>query len=117
VAGGALGLAAGAAAGAALYQGLVRVPVRHFFRASAWLILLLAAGMASQAASFLNQAGVLPAIKDALWNTSWLISAQSLTGAVLKTLVGYTPNPSGLQFLFYAGTLLLVGGLMRAARE
>ncbi len=117
LAGGALGLAGGAAVGAALYQGLVRLPVRHFFRATSWLLLLVAAGMASQAAAFLNQADLLPAIKDTLWNTSWLISAQSLPGAVLKTLVGYTPNPSGLQFLFYAGTFLLVGGLMRAARQ
>jgi high-affinity iron transporter len=118
LAGGALGLAGGAALGAALYQGLVHLPVKHFFRAMSWLILLLAAGMASQAAAFLNQADILPPIKDSLWNTSWLIGAQSLPGAVLKTLVGYTPNPSGLQFLFYAGTFLVVGGLMRrAARQ
>src|SRR6266700_1307879 len=44
--GGALGLGAGMVAGAALYFGLVRIPVRHLFTVTSWLILLLAAGMA-----------------------------------------------------------------------
>ena len=110
--GGLLGFAAGAAAGFALYQGLMKIPVRHFFRATGWMLLLLAAGMASQAAAFLNQADLLPAIRDRVWDTSWLLSADSLAGSVLKTLIGYTPNPTGLQLLFYAATLVIIGGLM-----
>lgn len=117
IGGAALGLCAGAAAGLALYLGLMKIPVRLFFAVTGWMIVLLAAGMASQAAAFLNQADVLPAIKDCLWDTSWLISAESVTGGVLKTLVGYTPNPTGLQFLFYAGTIVLIGAAMRLARE
>lgn len=110
--GGLLGVSAGVAAGFALYLGLMKIPVKHFFRATGWMILLLAAGMASQAAAFLNQADLLPAIRDRVWDTSWLLSANSVLGAVLKTMVGYTPAPSGLQLLFYAATLLIVGGLM-----
>lgn len=114
--GGLLGLAAGTAAGFALYLGLMKIPVRHFFRVTGWMLLLLAAGMASQAAAFLNQADLLPAIRDRVWDTSWLLGADSLAGAVLKTLVGYTPNPTGLQLLFYAATLLVIGGLMKLAQ-
>src|SRR6266700_4603338 len=51
--GGALGLVAGVAAGAAIYFGLVHIPMRHLFSVTGWLILLLAAGMASQGAAFL----------------------------------------------------------------
>ena len=54
--GGALGLAAGVAAGAGIYFGLVHIPMRHLFAVTSWLILLLAAGMASQGAAFLLQA-------------------------------------------------------------
>ncbi len=115
--GGLIGLLAGAAAGAVLYMGLVRIPVRLFFRVTGWMIILLAAGMASQAAAFLNQADWLPAIKDSLWDTSWLISAESVLGTLLKTLVGYTPNPSGLQALFYAGTIALISSLTKLAQE
>ena len=115
--GGFLGLLGGLAVGLALYRGLMNIPVKHFFRVTGWMIVLLAAGMASQAAAFLNQADVLPAIKDSLWDTSRLVSAGSLTGAFLKTLVGYTPNPSGLQFLFYFGTIAVLGSLTKFARK
>ena len=117
LAGGVLGLAGGAAVGFALYLGIMKIPVRYFFRATGWMILLLAAGMASQAAAFLNQADLLPAIRDSIWNTSWLLSGQSLAGNILKTLVGYTPDPSAMQLVFYAGTILVIGGLMKLAQE
>lgn len=108
--GGVLGLAAGAAAGVALYRGLMAIPVRHLFRATSVLILAMAAGMAAQAAAFLNQADLLPALGDRVWDTSRFLSADSVAGAVLKALAGYTPAPSGLQIVFYAATLLIIGG-------
>jgi high-affinity iron transporter len=110
--GGALGLAAGAVAGAALYFGLVRIPVRHLFTVTSWLVLLLAAGMASQAAAFLLQADLLPPLGSSLWDTTFLLSEHSLAGRVLHTLIGYTAQPAGIQMLFYLATLTLIGGLM-----
>ena len=111
--GGALGLAAGVAAGAALYFGLVRIPLRHLFSVTSWLVLLLAAGMASQAAAFLLQADLLPPLGSTLWDTSFLLSDQSLPGRVLHTLIGYTAQPAGIQLVFYLATLLVIGSLMR----
>ncbi|HVC55511.1 MAG TPA: FTR1 family protein [Stellaceae bacterium] len=111
--GGALGLVLGAAAGTALYWGLVSIPLRHLFAVTSWLVLLLAAGLASQGAAFLIQANLLPALGDNLWDTSFLLSDQSLAGRVLHTLVGYTAQPAGLQVVFYVATLCLIGGLMR----
>jgi high-affinity iron transporter len=32
---------------------------------------------------------------------------------VLHTLIGYTAQPAGIQLVFYATTLLVIGGLMR----
>ena len=113
--GGALGLASGVAAGAALYLGLVRIPLRHLFSVTSWLVLLLAAGMASQGAAFLMQADLLPALGSTLWDTSFLLSDQSLPGRVLHTLIGYTAQPAGIQLVFYLATLLVIGSLMRLA--
>jgi len=113
--GGALGLACGVAAGAALYLGLVRIPLRHLFSVTSWLVLLLAAGMASQAAAFLLQADLLPPLGSTLWDTSFLLSDQGLIGRVLHTLVGYTAQPAGIQLVFYLATLLVIGSLMRLA--
>jgi high-affinity iron transporter len=112
-AGGALGLMAGVAAGAALYLGLVSIPLRHLFAVTSWLVLLLAAGMASQGAAFLMQADLLPPLGTDLWDTSFLLSEHSLAGRVLHTLIGYTAQPAGVQVVFYLVTLLVIGGLMR----
>jgi high-affinity iron transporter len=111
--GGALGVIAGAAAGAALYFGLVSIPLRHLFAVTSWMILLLAAGMAAQAAAFLAQADYLPPLGNQLWDTSFVLTDYSLVGRVLHTLIGYTAQPSGIQVVFYAATLLVIGGLMR----
>ena len=112
--GAALGFAAGAAAGAALYLGLVSIPLRHLFTVTSWLVLLLAAGMAAQAAAFLVQADFLPPLGNQLWDTSFVLTDYSLVGSVLHTLIGYTAQPAGIQVVFYVATLIVIGGLMRA---
>lgn len=106
--GGALGLAAGLAVGFTMYFGLLKIPMRHFFSATNGLLVLLAAGLAASAAGYLIQADVLPALVDTLWDTSWLLSDKSFLGQVLHILVGYEDQPSGMQVLFYAGTVLLL---------
>ena len=114
--GGALGVLGGVALGFGLYFGLLKIPVRHFFSATNILLVLLAAGLAGQAADKLVQADVLPTIVDRLWDSAWLLSEESLPGKTLHILVGYSDHPSGIQMVFYAATLvvLLVG--MRLSR-
>jgi high-affinity iron transporter len=112
VAGGALGMAGGVLVGAALYFGLLRIPLRYFFTATNALLMLVAAGLAAQAAGFLVQADMLPPLVPMLWDSSWLLSESSIVGKVLHVLTGYIARPSGIQFLFYIATLTIVGGLM-----
>lgn len=107
-----LGLAAGVAIGTALYRGLLRIPTGRLFGVTSWLLLLLAAGMAAQAAGYLVQAGKLPALVDPLWDTSSWLPAQGLLGQVLHALVGYSDRPSGMQVLFFAAVVGIVGMLM-----
>jgi len=111
--GGLGGVAAGVVVGLLLYRGLLRIPLRHFFSVTSWLILLLTAGLAAQAAGYLNQAGLLPALGTGLWDTSHLLSQASIVGQLLHILVGYIARPSGIQLLFYVGTLVTVLALMR----
>jgi high-affinity iron transporter len=112
--GGLGGVAAGILVGMLLYLGLLRIPARHFFSVTSWLILLLASGLAAQAAGFLNQVGVLPALGYGVWNTSDFLSQSSLVGQLLHILVGYIARPSGIEIAFYAGTFLTMLILMRA---
>jgi len=112
IAGGlALGIAGGCATGLALYFGLLRIPIRHFFTATNWLLLLLAAGMASQAARFLVQADLLPSLGPQLWDSSGLLSDRSVLGQTLHVLVGYDARPAGVQLLFYVvtGAVIAIG--------
>jgi high-affinity iron transporter len=112
--GGLGGVAAGILVGMLLYLGLLRIPARHFFSVTSWLILLLASGLAAQAAGFLNQVGVLPALGYGVWNTSDFLSQSSLVGQLLHILVGYIARPSGIEIAFYVGTFLTMLILMRA---
>ena len=115
LAGGLFGLGAGALAGFATYSGLARIPTRRLFAVTTWLILLLAAGMAAQGAGFLLQAGLLPSVGGALWDTSSLLSETSIVGRVLHTLVGYIAQPDGMQLIFYGTTVAVIAALMRRA--
>lgn len=114
-AGGALGLGAGALVGWLLYRGLLAIPVRHFFAAVSWMVLLLASGLAATAAGFLNQAGLVPAFGFGVWDTSGILAQDSWPGMLLHILVGYSDRPMGIQIVFYVATLLGMLALMRAA--
>ena len=117
LAGGALGLAGGAAIGALIYFGLAAIPLRRLFTVTNWLILLLAAGMASQGAAFLMQANLLPPLGNRLWDTSSILSEKSILGLLLHVLIGYSAQPAGIQVVFYLATLLVIGILMRLMRR
>jgi len=110
--GGAAGLVLGVAAGVGIYWGLVSIPMRQLFTVTSWLVLLLAAGLASQGAAFLMQADLLPPLGSNVWDTSFLLSDQSLPGKILHTLIGYTAQPAGIQVVFYIATLAVIGVLM-----
>ena len=111
--GGVLGLAGGVTIGALIYFGLLAIPLRRLFTVTNWLILLLAAGMASQAAAFLMQANLLPALGNEVWNTSWILSENSALGFLLHVLIGYSAQPAGIQVVFYLATILIILSLMR----
>lgn len=102
------GLAAGMAVGGMLYYGLVAIPMRYLFSVTSWLITLLAAGMAAQAVFYLGAAGVLTFSRDEIWDTSWLLSENSLVGRLLHTLVGYVDRPSMPQLVAYVATVVVI---------
>jgi high-affinity iron transporter len=104
----AMGIAGGTAVGFALYFGLLRIPLRYFFTATNWMLVLLAAGLASTAARYLVQANLLPEWGNRIWDSSWLLSNGSLPGKILHILVGYDAQPSGIQLVFYASVVILL---------
>jgi high-affinity iron transporter len=116
MAGGALGLFAGAGVSALMYLGLLAIPARRLFSVTSSLITLLAAGLASQAVVFLQATGHFEVLTSTLWDTSWLLSDDSLFGRLVRTLVGYTARPNGAQLVTYLATIAVIVGLMRLVR-
>ena len=116
--GGLIGLAGGAALGWVVFAGLLRIPLKYFFDATSFLVLLLAAGMASQAARFLIQANMLPSLATPLWDTSAVVSNSSVVGKALQGLVGYDATPAGMQIAFFVVVMVaIVAGMTWAKRR
>jgi high-affinity iron transporter len=118
VAGGGLGLAAGAVISALMYFGLLTVPAGKLFQVTSGLITLLAAGMAAQAVIYLQNGGWLEFFTSTVWDTSWLLpddgqGTVGMFGKMLHTLVGYTAAPNGAQLIAYGATIVLILVLMR----
>jgi high-affinity iron transporter len=118
--GGIFGVIAGAGVTAMMYFGLLQIPASKLFNVTAWLITLLAAGMASQAVLFLQQGGYLLFWQSTLWDTSHILpeggpntGTIGLVGEMLHTLIGYTDQPNGAQLVAYLGTIAIIMGLTR----
>ena len=105
IVGGMLGIALGAAVSCLLYLGLVAIPVHRLFTVTSWLIALVAAGMAGQAAAILAGIDLIPSWGYQLWDTSWLLPQDSLVGRALHALVGYSDRPMGVQLAAYLAAL------------
>ncbi|HEY8064032.1 MAG TPA: FTR1 family protein [Methylosinus sp.] len=113
LAGGVAGLVLGALVSALTYFGLVTIPARHLFSVTTAMITLLAAGLAAQCAGFLQQAWIVTALSQTVWDTSGVLPDSSLFGRVLHTLIGYVDQPTALQVVVYVATL---AGIIIATR-
>ncbi len=112
-AGGGIGVLLGLATAYALYRGLARIPMKHLFGVIGWLLILLAAGMASQAVQNLVLIDVLPPLADPLWDSSAWLPQSSFIGEVLHVMTGYSDQPSGMQIIVFGVALVLMAWLNR----
>jgi high-affinity iron transporter len=88
------------AAGFALSAGLVyavlrasqHVNLKRFFQLTGAWLLVIAAMLLTHAVEALTQLGYL-APQPAIWDTSWLLAADSVAGRILHATVGYMPAP------------------------
>jgi high-affinity iron transporter len=69
--------------------------------------------MAAQAIAFLEQAGLLTALGQPVWDTSWILSDESILGRAMHTLIGYVDQPTAMQLVAYTATLAVIAVLMK----
>jgi high-affinity iron transporter len=111
--GSAIGLLLGTFVCLLTYFGLVAIPTRYLFSVTSTLIALLAAGLAAQAIAFLQQANILTALDQPVWDRSWILRDDSWLGRALHTLIGYVDQPTAMQLVVYAATLAIMVSLMK----
>jgi high-affinity iron transporter len=107
LAGSAIGAGIGVSVGAVFYYALLNLGRHAAIITGAVLLTLVAAGMASQAAQLLIQADWLPS-QYPVWDSSWLVAEQTVTGQLLYALIGYEATPAPLQLFIYAAAILLL---------
>jgi high-affinity iron transporter len=98
--GGVTGVATAAAVGWAIFHGGRHLSLSKFFSVTTVFIMLLAAGLFSTGIGRLQGLGFLP-MGQALWDTSFILSDQTVLGSFLAGLVGYRARPSALEASAY----------------
>lgn len=106
--GGALGLLGAVALGWLIFVAGWRLDLRVFFRVTGLLLILVAAGLFAHGIHELEELGWLPSIVEHVWNLNPVLDETSTVGSLLKTLFGYSSNPSLLRVLSYIGYLLAI---------
>jgi len=112
VVGSLLGMVLGGVVGWAVYRGLRHIPLQRIFVIISALLIVMAAGMASQAAWNLVMIEKLPALADPLWDSSQWLSQESAFGELLHALIGYEAQPSGMQMAVFFAVLMTLSLLM-----
>jgi high-affinity iron transporter len=109
--GGVTGVATAAAVGWAIFHGGKHLSLSRFFSVTTAFIMLLAAGLFSTGIGRLQGLGVLP-LGGPLWDTSAMLSDQTVLGSFLTGLVGYRARPSALEVIGYVAYLVTAAGLL-----
>ena len=105
--GGLMGVALGGMVSYVTYKGIVRIPMRWVFSVTTGLITFLAAGMAAQAAHFLQAAGAVEIMGNEVWDWSSVLPDKGLAGTFLKALMGYSDRPTQLMLAAFVTTLVV----------
>ena len=108
-----VGLGGAIALGLLIYSFGVRIDLRLFFRVTAVVLLVFAAGLVAHAAHEFAEAGLLPVLVERVWDTSAALPDSTGAGSFLRALLGYSDSPSLLEIFVYAGYLAVVGILAR----
>lgn len=99
--GGMAGLALALAVTATVFRGMRMFELRTFFKVTGALVLLISAGLLMNMTGMMQDVGLLPVVKKAVFDLSWLMDDSSEAGIFFKALFGYTSAPSLLQIVVY----------------
>jgi high-affinity iron transporter len=105
-----IGIALACLLGVLVYHGSRAISMRLFFQVTGVLIILFAAGLMSRGVLFLQSAGDLGTLNDAVYNLTgqhWL-TQDTQSGRFLAGIFGWDPRPSIEQVVVYLAYLVPV---------
>jgi high-affinity iron transporter len=103
-----LGLAGAAVLGWILFSSTRKLNLKQFFRVTNVLLIVFAAGLVASGIHEFNEAGLIPALIDPVYNIGFLVRQDTGLGELLKTLAGYSAAPSLTQMIAYLGYYIFV---------
>lgn len=107
--GGILGLTIAVGLGWAIFAAGRRLNIRAFFQVTGVLLLFFAAGLVARGVHEFQEAALLPALVNPVWDLNPVLNEKSLLGSFLKALFGYNGDPSLLEVLAYGLYLAVLG--------
>ncbi|MFH2038977.1 MAG: FTR1 family protein [Chloroflexota bacterium] len=108
-----LGLTTAALLGWMLFTSSKRLRLDQFFLVTNILLIFFAAGLVAHGIHEFNEAGIIPALVDPIWDINPLLSEKLPLGQMLTALFGYNANPSLSETLAYLAYFLGVGILWK----
>ena len=98
----AIGLAVACLLGYTVYSTTLKLSLQRFFQVTSVILILFAAGLIGHSVAEFNQAGIIPAIINPIWNLNPVLNDTSLVGSIFSTLFGYHGSPSLTEALGYS---------------
>ena len=96
-----LGLATAIVLGWMLFATSKRLSLRQFFNVTNILLVFFAAGLVAHGIHEFNEAGIIPAIIDHVWDLNPVLDEKQIVGQLLTALFGYNANPSLTEVIGY----------------
>lgn len=103
-----IGIALAIAVGVLIYAYAVRLNIQLFFNVTSVLLIVFAAGLLAHGIHEFQEIGWLPILTGAAWDTRWLLDHKSTVGSILRSLIGYTAQPTWLEVAAYVGYWIVV---------
>ncbi len=88
-----LGVAVAIVLGYGIYRGGVRLNLSKFFRATGFVLVLVAAGLVVNALHTAHEAGWLNAGQGSTFDLTWLVNPGSVQSSLLTGMLGLQPRP------------------------
>ena len=119
-----LGIAAAIYLGYLIFVASIKVDIKKFFNWSSFLLILFAAGLVAHGVHELQEAHVVPIVKEHIWDINPnapdanqgiypMMHEDGAIGSIFKGLFGYNGNPNLLEVVAYILYLVLIFGIYK----